>query len=427
MKCFKLLLLIALFAVIFTGCERELISPVDPTIPSQTTSEFAQEALLNLANTAAERAFVDLAEASKGVAETLAVDDGTSVEPLFSKIAELASAVTILEHAFVEAKCDIELRGFAHATIDTVKAYTIRVAADMERTLQNLAREAVKAKMELGQLPVDYNFVPFAFGYGPVIDGTLDEFLVTEGPNDPLYVPGLILIKYNSTIRSVDETRDDVLELLNLKGYSVQVAGWSRFISLGKNEWFHLKGYTAPIQIEEVTGYIESIDLGAEVDPLLIMRELFKIPGVAHVQPDIFYVHVDPVHPQGYYIVRRIAAEYNETWCQNNFDVIDSILIGESRIDFFDYDFVRDLADIYAEEVPESAERIRMNRFSIRWISEEFLDIYSLDRERPLDEVINLFRQSVRAGNLSIEHRKFNHYYHTTDYWKQLVTDHLNQ
>ena len=69
--------------------------------------------------------------------------------------------------------------------------------------------------------------------------------------------PGLILIQYDSTIRTVDETRAAVIELLTLKGYSVQVEGWSRFVGLGKNEWFHLKEYTAQVQVEEVTGYIE--------------------------------------------------------------------------------------------------------------------------------------------------------------------------
>ena len=173
---------------------------------------------------------------------------------------------------------------------------------------------------------------------------------------------------------------------------------------------------------------MSSIDLGAEVDPLLIMGELFDIPGVTLVQPDVFEVYVDPVDPpEGYYTIRRLAAKYNEAWCRGNFDVIDSILIEKSGLDFFDYAFVRNLADIYAEEIPESAERIRMNRFSLRSIAIKFLEIYLQDPEKTHDEVIELFRQSVRAGYLSIEHRTFVHYYTTTDYWKQLVTDHLNK
>ena len=39
--------------MIQTGCERELISPVDPTATSQTASQFAQTALSDLAAIAA--------------------------------------------------------------------------------------------------------------------------------------------------------------------------------------------------------------------------------------------------------------------------------------------------------------------------------------------------------------------------------------
>ena len=429
MKFFKLLFLAVLSLTVLTGCERQLLSPIDPTDPPQTTNtQFAQKALSDLADTAAEREFTDLANAASEVAETLAIDDGTSVEPLFSKIAKLAGAVTILEQAFVEAGCEIELQKFVEASADAVKAYTIRDVADMEQALHKLAYEAMTAEIAMRHLPAENAFMPFAFGYGPAIDATLIEFFHTDGPDDPLYVPGLILIQYDSTIRTVDETRAAVIELLTLKGYSVQVEGWSRFVGLGKNEWFHLKEYTAQVQVEEVTGYIESIDLGAEVDPLLIMGELFDIPGVTLVQPDVFEVYVDPVDPpEGYYTIRRLAAKYNEAWCRGNFDVIDSILIEKSGLDFFDYAFVRNLADIYAEEIPESAERIRMNRFSLRSIAIKFLEIYLQDPEKTHDEVIELFRQSVRAGYLSIEHRTFVHYYTTTDYWKQLVTDHLNK
>ena len=122
-----------------------------------------------------------------------------------------------------------------------------------------------------------------------------------------------------------------------------------------------------------------------------------------------------------------MAKKYNEAWCQGNFDVIDNILIEESGLDFFDYAFVRNLADIYAEEIPEDAERIQMNRFSLRYIASEFLADYFWFTTENLNESIEHFRQSVRNGYLSIEHRTFVHYYTTTDYWKQLVTDHLNK
>ena len=427
MKFSKLVFLIALSTSMLIGCERQLLSPIGPSAPSQTTSQFAQESLLNLADITVERGFVDLANAANGVAETLVMDDGTSVEPMFTNIAKLAGAVTILEHAFGAADCNIELQGLAKASMDAVKAHTIRDAADMEQSLINLAQEASNAKTALEQLPDEYDFMPFAFGYGPAVDHTLNEFFHTEGPIDPLYVPGLILIQYDTSIRPIDETRASAIEVLTQKGYTTKVEGWEKYLSQGYKEWFHLKEYTDQVKVEAVTGYIESIDLGTDVDPLLIMRELLDIPGVSHVQPDVFEVHVDFYYSEGYYIIRRLAGEYNKAWCQGDFDLIDAILIEESGLDFFDYAFVRNLADIYAEEITEFTERIQMNRFSLRWLAEEFLDIYALDPESPLDEVIERFRQSVKTGKPSIDFRMFDHYYHTTDYWKQIVADQLNQ
>ena len=61
---FLTLLFVAVFsATILTGCERQLVSPVVPTDLLQTT-EFAQKALSDLADTATKRAFVDLANAA---------------------------------------------------------------------------------------------------------------------------------------------------------------------------------------------------------------------------------------------------------------------------------------------------------------------------------------------------------------------------
>ncbi len=418
-----------LSTTIFIACEfvRPLPGKEVPDTP-QISTQLVQSALSNLADTANERAFVDLANAASDLSETLTIDDGTSVEPLFSKIVELAGAATILEHAFVDSGCEIGLQKFAEASMDAVKAYTIRDATQMGQALQNLVHGALAAEMQLRQLPVESVFMPFAFGYGPAIDSTWNEFFHTDGPNDPLYVPGLILIQYDETIQPIEESRAVVTDFLSQKGYSVQVEGLSRAVGLGKNKWFHLKAYTEHVQVKEVNGYIESIDLGTDVDPLLIMVELFDTPGVTLVQPAVFEVHVDPVPPsEGYYIIRRAAAKYNEAWCQNNFAVIDNILIEETGLDFFDYTFARKLADITAEEFPDTVESIQRNRFSLRWIAEVFLMIYSWNPERTIDETIDRFRDYIRTWGVGISHLKFDHYYQTTDYWKQLVTDHLNQ
>lgn len=416
-----------LSTTLFIACEfvRPLPSK-DIHDQSLSSRQLAQSALADLADTAAELAFVDLANAASELSEALAIDDGTSVEPMFSKLAKLAGAATILEHAFSETGCEIDLQAFAHASMDAVKAYTIRDAIQMEQALQNLVHGASAAEMQLRQLPVENVFMPFAFGYGPAIDSTWNEFFHTDGPKDPLYVPGLILIQYDETIRPIEESRAAVTGFLSQRGYSVKVEGWSRFLGLGENKWFHLKAYTAHVQVKEVNGYIESIDLGTDVDPLLIMGELLDFPGVSLVQPDVFEVHVDPVEPPiSYYTIRRLAAKYNEAWCQSNFGVIDNILIEETGLDFFDYTFARKLADITAEELPDTVESIQMNQFSLRQIAEVFLMIHSWNPERTIDEAIDRFREYIRTWRVGINHLKFDHYYQTTDYWKQLVTDHL--
>ena len=212
MKFFKLLFLAALSLTVLTGCERQLLSPIDPTDPPQTTNtQFAQKALSDLADTAAEREFTDLANAASEVAETLAIDDGTSVEPLFSKIAKLAGAVTILEQAFVEAGCEIELQKFVEASADAVKAYTIRDVADMERALQHLAEEAVTAETLLRQFPAENAFISFAFGYGSFIDFP-DCWCSALDLDYPDYELGEIVVKYDRTIRPVDETSAAVID-----------------------------------------------------------------------------------------------------------------------------------------------------------------------------------------------------------------------
>ena len=131
--------------------------------------------------------------------------------------------------------------------------------------------------------------------------------------------------------------------------------------------------------------------------------------------------------PPDSFIINRLRKEYNETWCQGNVDAIDSILIEESELDFFDYAFVRKLADIYAEEFPETAERIRMNKFSLRHIASEFLKIYFENSENTLDKTTELFRYAIKTQDISIDLKSYEHYYLTTNYWKQLVASHIDQ
>ena len=100
----------------------------------------------------------------------------------------------------------------------------------------------------------------------------------------------------------------------------------------------------------------------------------------------------------------RVTARYNEAWCQGNFDAIDGILIGESGLDFFDYVFVGNLATIYAEEIPETAAHIQTNtpRYPLWVIAVNFLDVYFQNSKKTLDEVVELFRQYVRTGQVRI-------------------------
>ncbi len=399
MKFFKLFLLAALSATILTGCERQFGSPIDPANPSQTASHLAQKALSDLADTANKRAFLNLANAASGVAETLATDDGTSVEPIYSKIAKLADEVTVLERAYVEAGCEIEFQDFAEASVDAVRAYTVRDAADLEQALQNLARGAVTAEKVLQQLPAENVFVPFAFGYGLSRCGTSIR-----------YHPGEFWIQFDSATRPVNETRTAVIKFLANKGYSATVEKY-------------------PIPIDALRNY-EIVSLGVDVYLPFLMKELVNVPGVAVVVQE-FWEHPPYGGPpreegppvQSYLlkagqVIERVRTKYNEVWCQGNFDVINNILIEESGLTFFDYAFVRNLADIYAEEIPERAERIRTNRFSLESIAGNFLQIYFQDSEKTLDEIIVLFRQS--AGFVSLEHPTACWRYHrASKYWEK--------
>ena len=376
LKCFKLLFLLALSAIILAGCERQLVSPVAPTDPSPNTRYAAQMALSDLADTADEIGFGEFAYAASRVAKILAIEDGTSMEPTYLRIVGLARAATAFTHIFVKAGCEVEeLQEFREASVNVAKAYTIRDAADMEQALQKLAQAAVTAEKLFHELLLTNDtFIPFAFGY---------DYTPYRANNN--YVSGEILVAYDNTIRPETETRTAVIEFLTLKGYTVRVETGS---------WF------------------DSIVLDVAVDPRFLGEGLIeKIPGIASVQPNFLYapaVDDEPLPPplppyavMAGRIIHQVRTRYNEAWCQGNFDVIDSILIEESGLDFFDYAFIRNLADIYAEEIPEAAERIQANRFSADLIAVDFLYIYFQDSEKTLDEIIERFRQSLRNRQLS--------------------------
>lgn len=411
LKFFKLLFLITLSATILIGCERQFVPPIDPTNPSQTTAQLVQRALSYLADTAAELAFVELANAANDLSETLAVDDGTSVEPLFSKIAKLADAVTILEHAFSETGCKIELQNFAEASIDAVRAYTVRDADDMEMALHDIVEGAVSTEKILQQLPAGNAFIPFAFGYGLNIDLPEGNYYdIFRSNNYPPYKLGIISVWYDNKIRPTTETSTAVIEFLTDIGYKVTTEG---------------------VTTEGLNYNKETINLGSDVDPRLITNRLDDIPGVERALPHPIPVPDLPPWlvppPPDSFIINRVRERYNVMWCHGNFDAINSILTDESELDFFDFAFLRNLVDIYAEEFPETANRIEMNQLSLRSIALEFLEIYFENSENTLDETIELFRQSVISGNIDIEHKTYDHYYLTTNYWKQLVTDLMNQ
>lgn len=408
MRFFTLLFVAVLSTTVPTGCERQFLSPVSSIDPPQINTQSARMALSALAETAAQRAFLDLAHAANGVAEVLAIEDGTSVEPTFSRIAKLAQEVTVLEQAFARAGCGIKFWIFAEASVDAVRAYTIRNAAAMERALQNLAHGAVAAETALQQLPAENTFIPFAFGYHRTSD-VYGYGELHHGWNKPAYPLGEFLVRYDNTIRPWDETQTAVIEFLTNKGFKVTTQG-------GLDYWSAV------------------VFLGTDIDPRFVMGEVRRIAGVAdvHQESRAYPTMAPPPPPSNVQIIDRVRTRYNEAWCQGNFDAMDSILTGEVGLDFFDYSFVRNLADIYAEEIPGAAERIRTNGFSLRSIAIEFLNIYFehstpppqspasgetfYNLQRKLDEIdllIEHFRQSVRYGNVSIAHATVPNYY----YW----------
>lgn len=443
MKFFKLFLLAALSAIMLTGCERELLSPIKG-IPDhqEINTQFAQSALLELADTATSRGFMNLADAVTEFVEALATEDQTSVQPTFSKLSRLASEVTFLINSFDNIGCSIELRAFAEASVDAIRAYTVRDAADMERALQNLAQETGTANMTLQQsdlIALNNSFRPFVFG------DSLRYRNINEVGHTVL---GRMQLGYkNLDVELIKKTDTAVLDFLATKGYTT--IGTRRF-SGGECD------------------YPFVINLGAQVDTGLIIEEfeeeLKNIPNLAYVYPvdtcpPPMTLAVPPrtVEDLLRLVIQSISDRYNKAWCQGNLDVntVDSILIEESGLDFFNYAFLQNLADIYTEEKPETIERIRSNMFSFRSIAicflgnylfsvktdDELIKMYPQYRlghrllpdleplespdpndsklektEKTLDEIIELFRDSIRSGRVHIDMDKApDSYYY---YWK---------
>ena len=382
MKLLTLLFVAVLNAIMLIGCERQLLSPIkDVSDPLQINTQFAQMALLDLADTATSQGFMNLAEAVTEFVEALATENQTSVQPTFSKLSRLASEVTYLINSFDNTGCSIELRTFAEASVDTIRAYTIRDAADMERALQNLAQEAETASMALQQLSVLNNsFRPFVFGYS--------SRYWRDGINSVGHqVLGKMQLEYkNLDVGLIQQTDTAVFDLLATKGYK---ATDTQSFNAGE---FSLRFV---------------IDLGAKVDTGLIIEEfeeeLKNIPNLAGIfpvatwpphSPNALLVQPLTVSDLFKLVINSISDRYNKAWCQGNLDLntIDSILIEESGLDFFTYAFLQNLADIYAEEKPEAIERIRSNMFSFRSIVLAFLRYYLFSKKTP-DELIEMYPQ----------------------------------
>lgn len=441
MKFFKLLFLIALSVTILTGCERQLVSPIDPPDPSQTAAQLAQKALSDLADTAASQGLLNLAGAATEFVEVLATEDQTSVQPTFSKLSRLASEVTYLIYLFDYASsCTVELTPFAEATLDAIKAYTIRNAAEMNHALQELAQEARTANMALQSLSdlitLNNSFKPFVFGYR-----------MRGLPNRPTNarVLGKMALRYEN-IDIGNETDTAVIDFLATKGYKAT----------------RLHGYSSG-----ECSYSYVIDFGAQVDIRLIIvefwEELLNIPNLVSIEtvencpfpePDaVPPLYVDELNKL---ITNAISYRYNRAWCEGHLDLhtIDSILFEESKLDFLNYAFLRRLADIFIEEKPQVTDFIGSNVPSLfRSILLEFLRLYFQNSgktdnelvemypkynlwsrtpvpedidgnsfqspEKTLDEIIEIFRQSVRNGNVDITADKApdSYYYYYYDYY----------
>lgn len=202
----------------------------------------------------------------------------------------------------------------------------------MELALHDIVEGLVSTEKILQQLPAGNAVIPFAFGYGLNIDLPEGNYYdIFKSNNYPPYKLGIITVLYDNQIRPMTETSTAVNEFLTNIGYKATKEG------LNYNQ--------------------ETINLGSDVDPLLLTRKLVDIPGVERVLPHPIPMPdlppwLVPPSPDSF-IINRLRKEYNEAWCQGNIDAIDSILTDESELDFFNYAFVRNLANVYAEEIPE--------------------------------------------------------------------------
>ena len=441
LKFFKLLFLIALSATILTGCERQIVSPIKDVPDSpQIDTQLAQNALSDLADTAASQGLLNLAAAATEFVEALATEDQTSVQPTFSKLSRLASEVTYLIYLFDYASsCTVELTPFAEATLDAIKAYTIRNAAEMNHALQELAQEARTANMTLQSLSdlitLNNSFKPFVFGY---------RMRIWPARPTNLRVLGKMALTYQN-IDIGNETDAAVIDFLATKGYKA----------------IRSHGYSGGD-----CSYPFVIDLGAQVDIRLIKiefaEELYNIPNLARIETVETCPFAEPAIVPPLYvdelnklITNAIAYRYNRAWCVGNLDLntIDNILFEESKLDFLNYAFLRRLADIFIEEKPQVTEFIGSNVSSLfRSILLEFLRLYFQNSgktdnelvemypkynlwsrtpvpegfdensfrspEKTIDEIIEIFRQSVRNGNVDITADKApdSYYYYYYDY-----------
>lgn len=387
-------------------------------------------ALSSFADTATSQGFMNLSDAVTEFVEALATEDQTSVQPTFSKLARFASEITYLESSFANAGCSIDLRTFAEASVDTIRAHTIRDAAEMGCVLQNLAQEAETASIALQQLSVMNNpFRPFVFGYS-------SRYVRRECGS----ILGIIALEYEKLNVGINETEAAVLDFLASKGYKAMHPHF-------RDSEFGGHSYIA-LDAQVNTGFIIE-EFGEELRN--IPNVMYVAPGIEFCEPEPSVVQLPSVGELHKFITNSISDRYNEAWCQGNLDVnaIDSILTEESGLDFFNYAFLRNLVDIYVEEKPEPPERIRSNMFSFRSIVLAFLRLYLFSRKTPdeliemypqysmenyfpvlepsdskvekieiaLDEIIELFRQAVKSGNVHIEANKApSHYYHW--HWK---------
>lgn len=432
MRFFLLIFLTTLSITMLIGCERQLVSPVKGFIAPPPTAEHpAQRALLNLADTAIKRGFVPFANAAADLAERVSIEAETAAQP--AAFLRLAAETSVLNRAFMQIGCVIEPQKFVIALVHAAKVYATEAAVDTEnlrqllnasleesgislhynfeaddlknflnaypvaeptdtkQALENLVSEAATVETVFRQFPDQSTFIPFAFGYGLNLDLDYDyaAYYGSQGPR-PAYESGVILIQYDETLsqQRLVETRTAVKEFLTHKGYTI--VGMESIV----------------VELRAETIYLKEKD----VDLLPIMQELINIPGVVLTQPNFFYYPqvAFPPPPLSVEIIDKVRTRYNETWCQGNFDSIDKILIEESGLDFFNYSFLSDLADIYVEENPEAAEYVLTMGFSLRSIGIVFLELYFQERlEKTHEEIMEIFRQSIKVGGVKLQNQRW--------------------